>query len=221
MFDESKNLDLAKAASSEIYGKDCAGCGCSLDWVYFRRDSSSRDGHSALCDDCEAQPILSTSEHIARKREQNYNSEAIKKQRWEDQEELKDDESRVGRPMKHTDFLSVVQKLVPCLYVTEGRIQGHLAIYQVAGGPKPAWDGNDYKYLFFCPSGILPEFSQYEFDPRTNVPIRESNRGWRTVLLRLIKCGLLTEDTCNRVFGRPEGKPSNRWHHELWKYRNK
>ena len=210
-------LDLAKATSPEIYGRECGGCHCLLDWIHYRRDSSMKDGRAALCFDCEAAPRLSTKEHTFRLYEQNYNSEAVKKQRWEDQDELRNDEARIGRPMLHSDFLTVVKRLVPSLYITEGRIIGDLAVYQTAPGPQKAWDDRDFRYLFYVPTGVLPEFSQYQFSQDGfDIPIRESRRGWRTVLLRLIKSRLLDEQTCNQVFGRPaECEASNRWYKQL------
>ena len=221
MFDNEKSLDLAKAASPEIYGKQCCGCQCDLDWIHFTKDSSSRDGHKALCHSCESVPRMSTAEHTAALREKNLNSEVYRRQRWEGQDDLKDEASRLGRPMRHTDLLNVVHRLVPCLYVMPGRIKGHLAIFRTFPGPQSRLDGRDFEYLFYCEEGIAPEFSTYEFDRVTDVPIRETKRGWRTVLLRLIKAGLLSEDVCNKVFGRPEGMPANRWHSELKKYRSR
>jgi hypothetical protein len=218
---EHAPLDLAKAASPEIFGQTCASCGCDLDWIHFRKDSSFRTGHAAQCVTCESVPRMSTAEHTAALREKNLNSEVYRRQRWEGQDDLKDNESRIGRPMRHTDFLSIVRKLVPCLYVMPGRIKGHLAVFRIYPGPQTKLDGRDFEYLFYAEEGIIPEFSQYSFDPITDVPIREEKRGWRTVLLRLIKAGLLSEDTCNRVFGRPEGTPANRWHMELKKYRSR
>jgi hypothetical protein len=221
MFDNEKSLDLAKATSPEIFGQTCASCGCDLDWIHFRKDSSFRTGHAAQCVTCEAVPKLSTAEHTARLREKNLNSEVYKKQRWEGQEDLKDDASRIGRPMRHTDLLTIVKRLIPNLYVMPGNIKGHLAVFRTYPGPQSFLDGRDFQYLFYMEEGLTPEFSQYQFDPITDVPIRESKRGWRTVLLRLIKTGLLTEDVCNKVFGRPEGMPANRWHSELQKYRSR
>lgn len=214
-------LDLQKYLSPEVFGRTCAGCQCDLDWSYYRRDASQRDGRAVLCVDCESVPKLSTAEHTARLREQNLNAEAVKKQRWADQEELKDDVSRIGRPMQSADFLNVVKKLVPSLYVTEGRIVGHLALFRTYGQPQPRLDNRDFEYLMYCPTGMLPEFSMYEFDRVQNIPIRESQRGWRTVLLRLIKAGLVTEAVCDKVFGKPEGPSAGRWNRELYNQRNK
>lgn len=214
-------LDLEKDASPEIYGKECAGCRAALDFIHYRRDSSMRDGHAALCYDCEAEPKLSTGEHVARLEELNFNSEGTRAQRWAHQDELVNSEARVGRPMRHNDLFTVLHRLVPNLYVTPGRINGHLAVYQTAACPQPQWQDRDFRYLFYCPEGTLPEFSQYEFDEKLDIAKRESMRGWRTILLRLIRIGLLSEDVCNKVFGRPEGPSSTRWHRELWQYRNR
>lgn len=214
-------LDLAKAASSHIYGKRCAGCSADLDFVHFRRDSSSRDGFSALCGDCEAEPILSTAEHTSRLAESNRNSEAVKRQQWEHQEELKCDEARIGRRMFAKDFLGIVKRLVPTLYVTPGNIQGHLSIFQTAPCKQSAWGDQDFKYMFYCPDGILPEYSLYEFDRVRDVPIREYERGWRTVLLRLIKAGLLREEIADKVFGRAEGLASYRYRRLLQEHRHR
>jgi len=214
-------LDLAKAASAEVYGKRCAGCSADLDFVHFRRDSSSRDGHSALCGDCEAEPVLSTKEQTSRLHESNNNSEAVKKQRWEHQEELKCEKARVGRPMFAKDFLGVVKKIVPNLYVTPGNIKGHLSIFRTAPCKQPAWGDQDFLYMFFCPDGLLPEYSLYEFDKVRDIPIREHERGWRTVLLRLIIAGLVSEETCDKVFGKADGIASHRYKRLLYQYRNK
>lgn len=213
-------LDPDKVKSSEVYGRQCYGCRTYLDWIHFRRDSSAKDGHAMLCSDCEAQPKLSTSEHVSRLEELNYGSEATKAQRWDHQDELLDAEARIGRPMRHSDFFLVLEKLVPNLYVVPGRIQGHLAVYQTAACSQKQWGDRDFRYLFYAEEGLMPEFSQYELGERDIVK-RESKRGWRTILLRLIKMGLLSEDVCNRVFGSADGYASERYRRELWKYRNR
>lgn len=215
------DLDLQKEASSEVYGKHCSGCRAALDFIHFRKDSSITDGHSHLCWDCEAQPALSTEENLSMLQEKNYNAEATKKQRWDHQEELIDPEARVGRPMRHSDFFLILQKLVPNLYITQGRIIGHLAVYQTAPCPQTQWNNRDFRYLFFSEEGTMPEFSQYQVDEERDIVIRESKRGWRTVLLRLVKLGLLDEETCGKVFGRPEGPSAQRYNRELYKHRNK
>lgn len=218
--DPRNQIDYEAGLSNDTMGKECVSCGMCLTYEYFRRDTSHRDGFRDQCEKCENSPKMSTSEHTARLHEMNMASEGTKRQRMDHQDELRDSVARIGRAMRHSDFLNIVQKLVPSLYITQGRIVGDLAVFQTAPCPQTSWDGKDFRYLFFCPTGTMPEFSTYEWDHTKDIAIKEHERGWRTVLLRLIRTGLLSETTCNRVFGRPEGPSSMRWHRSLYQYRN-
>lgn len=211
-------LDKDLCEKPELLGKECSGCLRALRYGWFRRDSSSRDGRSDFCASCEATPKLSIAEHTLRVKEQN--QLGVKSQQWEDQAAFKNDEARVGRTMPHSDLITKLQRLIPDLYVTAGNIIGDLAFYQVAGSPQKKWGDNSFRYLFYCPTGVLPEFSQYEFDAR-DIPVREKKRGWRTVLLRLIKSGLLTEEVCNKEFGFARGEAAYIWYREIWRHRNR
>lgn len=213
-------LDQEVVESPDLLGKECVCCGRVLSYVFFQRDSTFRDGRRDQCGECQQAPRLSTAEHTARLKELNYNSHAVKKQRWENQEDYENDAARVGKPLHHTDLLSKLKKLVPSLYITEGRIIGDLAVFQTYPCPQPDLNGHDFRYLFYIPTGILPEFSQYEFDAR-DIPVRESKRGWRTVLLRLIKLGLLTEERCDQEFGAARGEASTVWFRQLHALRNR
>jgi len=147
--------------------------------------------------------------------ERNYY--AAQRQRWPNQADYENAMARVGRPLHHSDFLRKLRPLVPCLYITDGRIIGDLAVFKTGSRGE---DGNDFQYLFYIPTGILPEFSQYEFDAR-DIPVRESKRGWRTVLLRLIKSGLLTEEASDKAFGKADGPASTVWYRQLQAFRNR
>jgi len=215
---EENALDLRKKNSPEIFGRECAGCRSDFDWIHYRKDSSQRDGYAALCYSCENSPAMSTAEHTARVRERNFNAAASQRARFQD--DYKNDEARVGRAMYSGDFLSVLRKLVPNLYITEGRIEGDLAVFRTYPCPQPDLEGRDFRYLFYIPTGLLPEYSIWEFDKIRDIRIRESQRGWRTVLLRLIKLGMLSEEVCNKVFGYPDGEASTVWHRELFENRN-
>lgn len=218
--DPRNSIDYEAGLSNDTLGKECVGCARCLTYNFFQRDSSCRDGFRDLCEQCSSAPRLSINEQSHRMREMNLASEGVKRQRWDHQDELRCG-GRVGRAMRSSDFLAVVQKLVPSLYITQGRIVGDLAIFQTAPSPQTAWDGKDFRYLFYCPGNTtLPEFSTYQFDDARDIAIKEKDRGWRTVLLRLIRAGLLSEETSNRVFGRPEGPAASRWHRSLFQYRN-
>lgn len=199
--------------------KDCIGCARALPINCFQRDSSYRDGHRDLCDQCASSPRMSTVEHTERLREMNANSEAIKRQRWAEQETWKNDIARRGRPMTHSDFLLKLQTIAPNLYVVDGRIIGDLAVYRVFDQPQPRLDGRSFEYLFYLPTGMLPEFSIIEFNAQ-DVPVKEKRRGWRTALLRLIKAEIITLEQANRVFGPAIGEASYQWYRQLHEWRS-
>jgi hypothetical protein len=122
--------------------------------------------------------------------------------------------------MNSSEVISKIFKLIPHdLFITDGRIGTDLALYQVYGKAQPDLNGRSFRYLFYIPQGRLPEFSQYEFDHR-DVPIKEKRRGWRTILLRLIKTGLVTEQEVEEEFGPALGEASTVWRRTLWQYRN-
>lgn len=213
-------VDRKVVESPDLLGKECIGCYRILDYRFFDHDHSSRDGRKDLCVSCANAPKLSTNEHTARIREMNYNSDAVRAQRWENQEEYKNSAARIGKAIHHSDFIRVIKHLVPDLYITDGRVEGDLAVFRVYGRPQPQLNGRTFEYLFYCPTGVLPEFSIYEFDEVRDIPVRELKRGWRTVLLRLIKSGLVSEETVNKVFGRAEGPAATIYNQKLQAFRN-
>lgn len=206
--------------SPEHLGIECNACFSIKRFNAFERDSSYRTGHKPTCLSCVTSPRMSMAEHSARLGELNFNSEGTKRQRHEDQEEFHKEHERVGRRMHTSVLLLKLQKLVPSLHVKTGNIEGDLALYQTAETPQAKWDGKNFSYLGFVSYANLPEYSQYEFDNKLDIVIRESNRGWRTILLRFIKAGLLTEEQCDREFGHPSGRASLVWYKKLWQYRN-
>jgi hypothetical protein len=212
------STDVLDQSNYKVYEKECAGCRRIQPFGCFRRDSSYREGVRDLCLDCETSPKLSTEEHLENQREKNYR--AASKQRWSNQEDYENEEARWGYVMDSSEVLRKIFKLIPHdLFITDGRIIGDLALYRVYGSPQPDLDGRTFRYLFYIPQSRLPEFSQYEFDHR-DVPIREKRRGWRTVLLRLIKTGLVTEEQVEEEFGPALGEASTVWRRTLWQHRN-
>lgn len=212
------NRDVVE--SPELKGKECIGCLRILEYGFFDRDASCRDGRKDICQICLKAPRLSIGEHTSRLKEANLNSEAVKRQRMSYQEELKDDAACIGRGMYTSDFLSIIKKLIPNLYFMDGRIEGDVAVFITSNRPRDDWGGKTFKYLWYVPTPWMPEFSQYEFDKVRDIAIKESQRGWRTPLLRLIESGLLTERVCDEVFGKPSGARSNRWYREIQSFRS-
>jgi len=159
-------------------------------------------------------------EHTARLRERNVGSAAVKAQRHEDQEEFRKTDARWGKVVHTSDLLLKLHRVVPCLFIKEGGIAGDLAMYVTAPGPRKDWDGKNYKYLGYVTYGELPEYSIYQFNDKIDVMVREEIRGWRTVLLRFIKADVLTEEQCDKVFGKPSSRGSAVWYKQLYNHRN-
>ncbi len=194
-----------------------------MPFIYFKKDTSYRDGRRDQCEDCVAAPRLSTEEHTYRLREDNLSSEAVKKQRWANQLDYMNDEARLGKRMHSSEFLLRLRKLIGWdkIFLTDGNFLGDIAVYRISGVPRPDFDGSPatFKYLWYLPTGWMTEYSVYEFNERL-IPVREIQRGWRTPLLRLIKQDLLTENQVNWEFGTAEGEASVVYRRELYKKRN-
>ena len=123
-------------------------------------------------------------------------------------------------------------KLNSNLIFKPSRIPGRMCVYY------PAHDdvlGAIDRYICAMEAGIMPEFSVLNFveeeyldivtDATPNATgkkqirlrINETNpeqRGWRTVIMRLIKAGLITEPQAVRAFGTPS-KDSKLWQEQF------
>lgn len=202
--------------SLSVESKECLSCGCIKPMNHFRRDATITDGRSMQCEICQDTPRLSTSEHVARLRERNIGTEAVKRQRWAHQDDYRDFYARLGRQMHAYEFLRRLQKIVGPnglkLFWMDGRILGDLALFKMLR--------TQPEYLMYIPTLYhMPEYSQYEFDDK-DILVRESKRGWRTVLLRLIKSEIIAEQQVDREFGVVYGPASTVWRRQLFIYRN-
>lgn len=161
---------------------------------------------------------MSVAENTAMLKERNNNSDAIKKLRPAYMESLRCDIGRIGRVMWANEFLDKLQRLIPGLRWIPGKIEGDISVYILDNHPE--FQPLGYRYLWYIESGVLPEFSLFEFDER-DFPIKEKKRGWRTPLLRCILAGLVNEQQASEVFGRPpENLASEVWYRRLYALRN-
>lgn len=64
----------------------------------------------------------------------------------------------------------------------------------------------------------IPEFSWLDTD-NWGIAIREGERGWRTVLIRLIQSGFLKYSAVKAEFGEPLGARGKAWHEQLREYK--
>lgn len=214
--------EVLDQTNTKVHWKQCVTCLAIKPHKQFRADSSYREGVRDRCETCEASPRLSTVEHTLRLRESNYYRQETRSQRGTHVLDFVDEAPRWGRMMHafgSDGFLRRLEDLVgPSGYRliwTEGAVVGDLAIYRMQ---RPYQDP-EYLGLYIPFNYTMPEFGIMEFDSR-DVPVREKFRGWRTILLRLIKAGFFTEEACERVFGEPSTEASTRWRREMFIMRN-
>lgn len=207
-------LDYDLAFSRELLGKECAACRRAYPYRYFNRQSSSRDGYAQICPSCQNSPRLSTEEHLYRYREMNENSAATDAQRRPDELDYLERDS-VGRALYHNEFILKLREILGTrLIVGDAYFLNEFSLY-VEDYTKT--DTNGVQYIGYIPTGRIQEFSTYEYN-QYGVPIDETSRGYRGILMKLITLGYITEHECSRVFGPCSEKI---WAKNLFNLRNK
>jgi hypothetical protein len=150
-------------------------------------------------------------------RQMELSTEASKPFYWRKQEELAMHPSRIGRILNAGDFLLTLRNEcnLQCWYTGDAALQRGLITLTVL-----AKEHQKPKALCGVQPGPMPEYSVMNFDCY-GAPTTERFRGWRTVLLRLILNGVLSEDQVNKTFGYPEGPAGRRYREQLHGYRNR
>lgn len=217
---ELSSVDARLHDSPDVVGQECNGCYRILLWKFFNHDSSRKTGYKPTCIDCLSRPKLSMEEHLSKMSTENYNSEAVRKQRHDDQAEFRREEARWGKTMLPSDFLVKLHRVIPNLFVAPGGFRGDVSLYLIASGPRADWGGKNYKYMGYFEFDTMPEHSIFEFDEDKDVLVRATSMGWRSVLLRFIKAGVLTEQQCEKEFGQPSTGNSNVWFKQLQSHYN-
>lgn len=145
--------------------------------------------------------------------------------KMEGQDELNDAERSGGPQMPYTEVIRRLRKANREILFRDGS-EGNIAVFiprRRGDEDYGDWDSaapdwyNDHHYVTGFPKGPIPEFSHITTDERGR-PHREV-RGWRTVLMALIKAGGLTYQQAVKHFGEAEGRRSWRWHKELRKFK--
>lgn len=107
-------------------------------------------------------------------------------------------------------------------FITRLRSTGLYAWYSDKGGMARTLglyvSHNDkQKYIGFVQVPFMQEYEELHFD-RYNVPLGSKRRGWRTVLLKLIENGVLTEQQAHEAFGEPQTGPVSRRYREYLQF---
>lgn len=157
-------------------------------------------------------------------RQQEMSKEMVKEYKMYKQDELLDTPERVGRVMHCLEFLRLLETIRPA-YLSANIRKGltGLAVWH----PKDVVDEEsgevkrvDWQYVCGVQVGFMHEYSSFHFDKR-GLPLNEKWRGWRTVLLRLIQLGHITEEQERQVFGEATGVASRRHREQLFCFRNR
>lgn len=124
-----------------------------------------------------------------------------------EQDKWKRSPQRIGKPMSHLQLERYVTRSNPALYMEVSRNDASIVGFYLRGA--------DSGRRFICafPRGQLTEWSVIETDA-ADLPIREV-RGWRTVLVRLLKTRCLTFNQVSEIVRAHYGYSPVEWN-ALW-----
>ena len=133
------------------------------------------------------------------------NREIAKEYQFVRPEEYDNESARIGRVMSHDDFIQILRtKLHLTCFYREMNHPQKIALWISRNGiSAPECCG-------WVKRGLTTELSIMRFDAH-GVPLDEKFRGWRTVLMNLVKNGFLEEHDVRKVFGRAKGPCGERY----------
>lgn len=152
---------------------------------------------------------LDPKESLAKIKEENIALRA--KDKLPGQAQLQDVQAALGTPMGYQELILRLKRLVPELVIQDGGVKNAVAvrIFRDNGDG----EGPRLTYLTGFYKTILSEYSTVTVDEH-GVALSET-RGWRTVLLALIKQNVVSYRRVVKVFGNAMGQRSNRWDEQL------
>lgn len=145
------------------------------------------------------------------------------------QAELENPERSGGPKMPWQEVLRRIRKCNPEIRAKDGS-PGSIALYR----PKRPWEYELSDFVEIPPNGLffrdhkyvggfekqpMPEYAHVTLDS-SHLPLREV-RGWRSVLMALIKAKAVTYEKVCRQFGEPTGSRSGRWFDECYSFKQK
>jgi hypothetical protein len=133
-----------------------------------------------------------------------------------------------GSRLHYGELITRLRRLCPSLLVKDG-IEGNVALYirksqneMAASGydlSMPQWY-NENKYATGFPKGWIPEWGHLTTD--TDNRAEHEIRGWRSVLIALIKTRAITYAAAVNEFGDPSGdQRAQYWMEQLLEFKNK
>lgn len=157
----------------------------------------------------EIQDINSISLHEANHKAREENLKMASARRIADQDVLEDQEMAQGIVLDHNELIRRIQLLNPKILIQAGGVQGAVAVRY------PKYEDGEHTLAYITGFYLepLPEFSSVTLDDM-GLPHREI-RGWRSVLLALIKAGALEQEKVDTLFGPAMGQRTGLWYRNL------
>lgn len=169
---------------------------------------------------------LDPKEEVARQREGLLRD--ISGRKAYGQDDIEQADRSAGPRMHYSVLLKRLRSIYPVILVKDG-ITGHLALYRPKTNLEITNDGYDlavprwyseYKYFSGFPKEPIPEWGHFINDT-DGIAIREV-RGWRSILIAMVKQGLVTYDAVIAEFGDPvNDQRSKYWFEQLNIYKEK
>lgn len=169
---------------------------------------------------------LDPKEEVARQRENLLND--ISHRKAYGQEDIEKVERSNGSRIYYSVLLRRLRYIYPPMLVKDG-IPGHIALYRLKTEDEIANDGydlsvpkwyNEHKYFTGFPKAAIPEWGHYVNDT-DGIALREV-RGWRSVLIAMVKQGLTTYEKVIEEFSDPiHDQRSKYWFEQLKEYMHK
>lgn len=149
---------------------------------------------------------LNETEGLAKIKEEN--QKTTDQSRIPDQEILEDKKAAVGLTMDPSELINRIQRLNPRILVELGGVKNAVAIRYAKKNAETGKDEKAYVTGFYIDHPLL-EFSYVLVDDK-GLPVREM-RGWRSVLLALVRQKLLTLKQIELTFGKANGQRAILW----------
>lgn len=148
----------------------------------------------------------------------------------EDQDELADGQRVYGPRLAYSNLLARLEKLAPGLEARDGA-RGQLALYfprkpkELDAAIREGSGGNGdlffllHKYVGGFPKEEIPEWGYVDIDTSL-IATREHLRGWRTVLIGLMHCSVISYQQAIDEFGDPSHDPRSKvWNKKTAEWR--
>jgi hypothetical protein len=105
---------------------------------------------------------------------------------------------REGRIIHYLEFVRLLNEHEINVRAADGLRQDQKGLWALV----PTMGGGQWKYITWMQVPYMQEYEEINVDDY-GVMTNQKRRGWRTVLLCLIKQGILTEELAHSIFGKP------------------